>query len=99
MLDELDQDRAFFDAHPGAVYSHQGNTYIVQHLDLLRLTAHVKRARGCKYYTKCRDSTEVTVQHRFQVGGSFKSYLCTLAYSDDEMPLSTLVDIRICLFF
>lgn len=56
----VDAFRAVLETHPGAVYLHQGRTYIVEDLDL---TAGLVRARPAKvnYYTKVRHekSTEI----------------------------------------
>lgn len=50
-LGTLDQDRAFRDGHVGAVYLHQGDTFVVEDLDLERREVRVIPAR-VDYYTQ-----------------------------------------------
>ena len=50
-LGEVDGVRAFKETHPGAVYLHMGETYVVQDLDLETFAVYVARA-DVKYYTR-----------------------------------------------
>ncbi|MDY6918372.1 MAG: DEAD/DEAH box helicase [Chloroflexota bacterium] len=62
---------AFFQIHPGAIYLHQGETYLVTELDLVARTA-CARPVDVDYYTQTKDVTELTVLHVDQhkeVGG------------------------------
>ncbi len=50
-LETLDEIHAFSEAHPGAVYLHQGNTYVVKDLDLEQLTITAVQ-KETDYYTQ-----------------------------------------------
>ena len=50
-LGELEWERAFSDAHKGAVYLHQGKTYLIEHLDLGRREILTRPTR-VGYYTE-----------------------------------------------
>ena len=50
-LGTIEEGRAFRDAHPGAVYLHQGDTYLVGDLDLTGKQVVVSRA-SVDYYTQ-----------------------------------------------
>ncbi len=56
----IDAHRAFREAHPGAVYLHNGITYMVDDLDLATSSVQVSRAR-VNYYTrvKAHKDTEI----------------------------------------
>lgn len=59
-LGTLDQQRAFRDAHPDAVYLHQGDTYVVERLDLQQREARVSR-RNVDYYTQPRQEQDLEI--------------------------------------
>ena len=50
-LGTIEEGRAFRDAHPGAVYLHQGETYLVEELDLTQKQVVVRQAT-VDYYTQ-----------------------------------------------
>ena len=50
-LGTIEEGRAFRDAHPGAVYLHQGETYLVEDLDLTQKQVVVRQAT-VDYYTQ-----------------------------------------------
>jgi DEAD/DEAH box helicase domain-containing protein len=52
-IGEIDDYRAFRETHPGAVYLHKGNTFVVDHLDIHRQTITVTRVQ-VDYYTRVR---------------------------------------------
>ncbi|XP_020090142.1 uncharacterized protein LOC109711479 isoform X2 [Ananas comosus] len=60
LLEEIEESRAFFQVYEGAVYMHQGSTYLVEDLDLPSRTALCRKA-DLKYYTKTRDYTDIHV--------------------------------------
>ncbi|MHB8781005.1 MAG: DEAD/DEAH box helicase [Candidatus Geothermincolia bacterium] len=60
MLGTVEEARAFFHVHPGAVYLHQGEPYEVRELDRERKVALVTEAEG-DFYTQPRDSTDIKV--------------------------------------
>jgi DEAD/DEAH box helicase domain-containing protein len=53
IIGEIDDYRAFRETHPGAVYLHKGDSFVVDHLDIRRRTITVTRAR-VDYYTRVR---------------------------------------------
>ncbi|RPB26004.1 P-loop containing nucleoside triphosphate hydrolase protein [Terfezia boudieri ATCC MYA-4762] len=58
ILEELEPARASFTLYTGAVYLHQGRTYLVRHLDIDNYIARVERV-SVNYITIPRDHTEV----------------------------------------
>jgi DEAD/DEAH box helicase domain-containing protein len=60
LLGTVDEARAFWTVHPGAVYLHQGEQYEVTGLDIPRAVALVKRS-DADFYTQTRDVTDVEV--------------------------------------
>ena len=57
----VDEGRAFTQAHPGAVYLHQGDGYLVETLDLEERLVRVRRAE-VPYYTQPHEETWVAVR-------------------------------------
>ena len=75
MIGEVDWERAFSDAHEGAVYLHKGRTYLVEELDVAGLEVRARSAR-VEYYTEPhvqKDLDVMGVSDRAGVGamGSF----------------------------
>ncbi len=60
LLGTVDEARAYGQVHPGAVYLHMGEQYVVQELDLVSRVALVKRENP-DYYTQSRDVTDIEV--------------------------------------
>ncbi|GMQ11009.1 hypothetical protein CsSME_00053793 [Camellia sinensis var. sinensis] len=60
VLEEIEESKAFFQVYDGAVYMHQGKTYLVKELDISSKIALCQVA-DLKYYTKTRDYTDVHV--------------------------------------
>jgi DEAD/DEAH box helicase domain-containing protein len=52
-IGEVDDYRAFRETHPGAVYLHKGDSFVVDRLDLTTRTVAVSKAR-VNYYTRVR---------------------------------------------
>ena len=63
VIDSVEYSRVFYTLHQGAVYLHQGRTYLVTCLDLERRTAHVMPAT-LPYFTSPRDHTDVNCERR-----------------------------------
>ena len=75
VIGEVDWERAFSDAHEGAVYLHKGRTYLVEELDVAGLEVRARSAR-VEYYTEPhvqKDLDVMGVSERAGVGamGSF----------------------------
>ena len=60
LLGTVDQSSAHGTAHPGAVYLHQGDTYLVRSLDLGENVAEIERADP-DYSTWAREITDITI--------------------------------------
>ena len=60
LLGTSDEGRAFQTLHPGAVYLHMGEQYLVRELDLVGRVALVSEADP-DYYTQARDVTDISV--------------------------------------
>lgn len=57
---EIDAFRAFRETHPGAVYLHNGRTYLVRNLDLGARTVRVAQAK-VNHYTRVRAVKETAI--------------------------------------
>lgn len=57
---EIDAFRACRETHPGAVYLHKGETYIVDRLELSAAKVHVSRAR-VNYHTRVRTDKDTEI--------------------------------------
>ena len=57
---EIDEFRAFKETHPGAIYLHKGDTFLVDALDLDTKTAKVSRAK-VDYYTRVRSEKNTEI--------------------------------------
>ncbi|KAG0488924.1 hypothetical protein HPP92_007735 [Vanilla planifolia] len=73
VLEEIEESKAFFQVYEGAVYMHQGDTYLVKSLELSEKIVFCQKA-DLKYYTKTRDYTDIHV-----MGGD-------IAYSPEITP-------------
>jgi DEAD/DEAH box helicase domain-containing protein len=60
MIGTADEHRAFGTLHPGAVYLHQGEQFLVRGLDLVTRVALVEEADP-DYYTQARDVTDIVI--------------------------------------
>jgi DEAD/DEAH box helicase domain-containing protein len=61
LLGTVDSSRAFAQVHPGAVYLHQGETFLVSELDLVERVAVVEPAQP-DFSTRSRDVTDLRVR-------------------------------------
>jgi DEAD/DEAH box helicase domain-containing protein len=60
VIEQVPLNRAPFEIHSGAIYLHQGESYLVLDLDLLARVATVRQV-DVNYYTQPRDVTDVEV--------------------------------------
>jgi DEAD/DEAH box helicase domain-containing protein len=60
LLATTDSNRAFFEIHPGAIYLHQGECYLVKKLHLDKKIALVEKTE-VEYYTEPREETEIAI--------------------------------------
>src|ERR671923_1876997 len=67
VIGTTDEHRAFATLHPGAVYLHMGEQYVVRELDLSRRVAAVDPANP-DHYTQARDVTDIEVVGELEQG-------------------------------
>ena len=66
LLETIEASVAFFQVHPGAIYLHQGESYLVTELDLASRTAYAESTTAT-YYTQTKELTDL---HVIRVTGS-----------------------------
>ncbi len=65
LIGTVDESSAPWLVHPGAVYLHQGETYVVQSLDLERRQAVVSK-EDARYLTRAVSLSEIRIAEQFQ---------------------------------
>jgi len=65
LLETLTLNKAYEEAHTGAVLLHQGETYLCENLDLDKLTANVKKT-NVDYYTEALKDVDVTIDNVYE---------------------------------
>lgn len=60
LLETVEASVAFFQIYPGAIYLHQGESYIITDLDLVRHVA-LAEPTSVGYYTQAKDITDIRV--------------------------------------
>lgn len=60
VLETVEDSIAFSQIHPGAIYLHQGNSYLITQLDLLGKVAIAKPVEE-PYYTQAKDLSELSI--------------------------------------
>ncbi len=65
LLGTMEETRAFTDAHPDAVYLHQGDTYVVDELDIRRHEIRVTSGK-VNYYTQAKSEKLLEVLQTFE---------------------------------
>ena len=65
VLETLELTKAYQEAHEGAVLLHQGETYVVEELNLKNLTATVTK-KDVSYNTEPRKNVEITIKQVFE---------------------------------
>jgi DEAD/DEAH box helicase domain-containing protein len=60
LLETVESSTAFFQLHPGAIYLHQGESYLVKELDIERHIAVVTPSHE-PYYTQVKDLTDISI--------------------------------------
>jgi DEAD/DEAH box helicase domain-containing protein len=60
LLETVEASVAFFQIHPGAIYLHQGESYLVEELDLPSRTAYAKPT-SVNYYTQTKELTDLRI--------------------------------------
>jgi DEAD/DEAH box helicase domain-containing protein len=65
LLETIEEDHAFWQVHPGAIYLHQGESYFVKELDLEKHVAVVEPA-NVPYYTQTMELTDIKVLQKIK---------------------------------
>jgi DEAD/DEAH box helicase domain-containing protein len=65
LLETLPLNKAYEEAHTGAILLHQGETYICENLDLDQLVAKV-RLENVNYYTEALKDVDVSIRRTFK---------------------------------
>ncbi len=75
-METVEQAVAFFQIHPGAIYLHQGEAYLVSELDISSRTAYA-RPIDADYYTQTKEITDLTIfkVNREKEAGGVSVYL------------------------
>ena len=60
LLETVEASFAFSQIHPGAIYLHQGESYLITELDLVKHTA-AARLTSVNYYTQAKEITDIRV--------------------------------------
>jgi DEAD/DEAH box helicase domain-containing protein len=60
LLETVEASVAFFQIHPGAIYLHQGESYLVSELDLMGHTAYAAPT-SATYYTQTKELTDLHI--------------------------------------
>jgi len=60
VLETIEEDHAFWQVHPGAIYLHQGDCYFVKELDIEKHIAVVEPAT-VPYYTQTMELTDIKI--------------------------------------
>ncbi len=76
LLETVEASVAFFQIHPGAIYLHQGESYLIKELDLAGHTAYAEPT-DATYYTQTKEIEDLRITRliRSRSCGSVKLYL------------------------
>jgi DEAD/DEAH box helicase domain-containing protein len=89
LLETIESGQAFSQVHTGAVYLHQGDTYLVTKLDLESRTAYVEAA-DVPYYTRASELADLRIlKETFS-----KSYGCTTVSLGEVEVNSSVIGFR-----
>lgn len=72
---EIDGFRAFKETHPGAIYLHKGDTFLVDRLDLNTQTVVVSKA-DVDYYTRVRSQKHTEILETFKEKAIWGTTVC-----------------------
>ena len=83
VLERVEEAAAFAQLHPGAVYLHQGEPYLIRELDMEARTAYATPT-DVPYYTQARDITDMRILevHRQRRAGGVRVYLGSVEVSN-----------------
>jgi DEAD/DEAH box helicase domain-containing protein len=76
LLETMDRPQAYREAHKGAVLLHQGETYLVEELDVVHGTAYVTK-KEVDYYTDVLKTVDISIleeMERKEIDGGYISF-------------------------
>ncbi|MFC1900503.1 DEAD/DEAH box helicase [Chloroflexota bacterium] len=84
MLETVEASVAFFQIHPGAIYLHQGESYVITRLDLAEHTAYASPT-DASYYTMTKEIQEIRIMKQLhsRIIGKVKIYLGEVEVTND----------------
>lgn len=89
VLGTVEESRAYETLHPGAVYLHLGESYVVEELDTLNFRAHVRPA-AANYFTEPRTDTHIQILETY----ASKEFGDTVAYFGSVVVTAQVVGFR-----
>jgi DEAD/DEAH box helicase domain-containing protein len=83
LIETMDQARAFREVHQGAVFLHQGETYIVEELDLRNRIARIKK-EDVDFYTEAMKVADLRILREIEMkaAGNFSLFLGELEVTE-----------------
>jgi DEAD/DEAH box helicase domain-containing protein len=75
LLETIEEDHAFWQVHPGAIYLHQGESYFVKELDIEKHVAVVEPAVA-PYYTQTMELTDIKVLQKIREKEIKGTHIC-----------------------
>jgi len=60
MMETLEDNAAFYQVHPGAIYLHQGDSYLITKLDVTNHIAYAEPT-DANYYTQTKELTDISI--------------------------------------
>jgi DEAD/DEAH box helicase domain-containing protein len=94
VLGTVEEARAYETIHPGAVYLHMGESYVVETLDPVNFRAHVRPA-AANYYTEPRTDSHIEIKETY----ASKEWGDTVAYFGSVVVTSQVVGFKQKQFF
>jgi DEAD/DEAH box helicase domain-containing protein len=85
LIETVEADVAIFQIHPGAIYLHQGEPYLVTRLDLTNHTADAEPTKA-EYYTQTKELNDLRIIRTLREKFSRGTHLCL-----GEVEVSTTV--------
>jgi len=89
ILETIEESKAYYQVHPGAIYIHQAETYFINELDLEKLIA-LATPVNVPYYTQTKELTDLKVLKRIKE----KEHLTTAVCFGDVEVTDTVVGFR-----
>lgn len=89
-LGTVEEARVFETLHPGAVYLHLGESFVVEELDLLHHRAHVRPASGASYFTEPKTESFIEITATL----ASKEWGDTVAYFGEVVVTTQVVGYR-----